>query len=242
MRLTKDELRELFAPVIEHIRGYVDARLREVPAGPAGPAGEEGAAGEPGPAGPAGPQGSPGERGEAGEKGEAGPAGPQGLQGPPGEPGRDALQLEILPAIDPEKSYPRGTYARHAGGLWRAFEATAAMRGWECLVEGIAAVEISWDEGDPRSLTLGIATSSGQLVQKRVHIPAMVYREVWREGPHKQGDVVTWAGSAWHCQQDTNDKPGTSPAWKLMVKSGRDGKDAPGAGASTGPAAPVRLK
>jgi hypothetical protein len=40
------------------------------------------------------------------------------------------------------------------------------------------------------------------------------------------GDLVTWAGSSWHCNEATTTKPGDgSKAWTLMVKRGRDGKD-----------------
>lgn len=39
------------------------------------------------------------------------------------------------------------------------------------------------------------------------------------------GDVVTWAGSAWHCHVTTNEKPGAGGAWQLIVKAGRDGRD-----------------
>lgn len=241
MRVTKDELRDIIAPLIERFRAYVDAKVAAIPAGAPGPAGERGEKGDPGDTGrqgPAGERGEPGQPGERGEKGEAGPAGERGPQGPPGEPGRDALQLEILAAIDEAKSYPRGTFARHAGGLWRAFEATSGMRGWECVVEGIAGVNAFWSEEDPRQITLHLATSSGVVVERGIHIPAMLYRGVWREGPHARGDVVTWAGSAWHCQRDTDDKPGTSDAWKLMVKSGRDGKDA----TASHPSAPVIVR
>ncbi|ENK5579374.1 portal protein, partial [Escherichia coli] len=43
---------------------------------------------------------------------------------PAPQDGRDATALEILPAIDDQKSFPRGTYATHQGGLWRAYEKT----------------------------------------------------------------------------------------------------------------------
>ena len=62
---------------------------------------------------------------------------------PPAQDGRDALQLEIQPFIDEGKSYPRGSYATHNGGLWRAYEKTHGMRGWECIVDGVSDVDIS---------------------------------------------------------------------------------------------------
>ncbi|END7920649.1 phage portal protein, partial [Escherichia coli] len=35
---------------------------------------------------------------------------------PAPQDGRDATALEIIPAIDDQKSFPRGTYATHQGG------------------------------------------------------------------------------------------------------------------------------
>jgi hypothetical protein len=56
--------------------------------------------------------------------------------------------------------------------------------------------------------------------------PAPIYRGVFKEGvEYAQGDVVTWAGSQWHCDEPTSDKPGTEK-WTLSCKKGRDGKDA----------------
>lgn len=260
--ITKDFLEKAIAGFREQMQA-IEAKVAAIPAGPAGPQGERG---EPGPAGPAGEKGAdglpgqdgmdgkpgaPGIDGAAGPQGEQGPAGapgPAGARGEKGEagingkdgaPGRDALDLEILPIIDEGKAYPRGTYARHAGGLWRSFETTAGMKGWECIVEGVAGVSLDPDGADPRVLGIAVTLSGGQKSATVLRIPLMIYREVWREGEYEKGDVTTWAGCAWHCQEKTTDKPGTSSAWRLMVKSGRDGKD--GAPPPV-PAGPVRLR
>ncbi len=60
-------------------------------------------------------------------------------------------------------------------------------------------------------------------------VPRMEYRGVWSEGLGvcRKGDAVTFGGSLWICRaEETTDKPGTSPAWQLAVKKGRDGRDA----------------
>ena len=56
---------------------------------------------------------------------------------------------------------------------------------------------------------------------------AMIQRGVWLEGKsYERGDVVTWAGSQWHANEDTASKPGEdAKAWTLVVKRGRDGRD-----------------
>ncbi|ELY2671948.1 phage gp6-like head-tail connector protein [Cronobacter sakazakii] len=144
----------------------------------------------------------------------------------PGENGRDALALEILPFIDEEKSYPRGSYATHNGGLWRAYEKTHGMRGWECVVDGVAGVEI--ERSEQRRFTLTVNRASGSRETKSFDVPVMIYKGVFKSGQeYLPGDTVTWGGSLWHCDDQTQDKPGETGAkgWTLATKRGRDGRD-----------------
>lgn len=139
--------------------------------------------------------------------------------------GRDALHLEILPGIDEAKTYPRNTYAKHDGGLWRSFEQTSAMRGWECIVEGLKAVSVTQD-GD-REFSVTLAKSSGAEVVQKFALPIQVYKGVYRDDEaYDAHDNVTWAGSQWTSTKAENtDKPGTNDSWQLTVKAGRNGKD-----------------
>ncbi|EOL2600266.1 phage portal protein, partial [Escherichia coli] len=142
---------------------------------------------------------------------------------PAPQDGRDATALEILPAIDDQKSFPRGTYATHQGGLWRAYEKTHGMRGWECLVDGVADIDVSMT--GERSFSVVIRQSSGQCTEKTFSLPVMLYRGVFRAGEtYHPGDTVTWGGSLWHCNSMTGDKPGEahSSGWTLAAKRGRD--------------------
>jgi len=55
--------------------------------------------------------------------------------------------------------------------------------------------------------------------------PGLRYCGVFVDGTtYRRGEIVTWAGSAWHCHADeTQAKPGeTAKEWQLMVKRGRD--------------------
>ncbi|MHC0464588.1 phage gp6-like head-tail connector protein [Kosakonia cowanii] len=143
-----------------------------------------------------------------------------------GEDGRDALALELLPFIDESKSYPRGSYATHNGGLWRAYEKTHGMRGWECVVDGVAGVDI--ERSDQRRFTLTVNRASGGSETKSFDVPVMIYQGVFKSGQgYLPGDTVTWGGSLWHCDEPTQDKPGEtgSKGWTLATKRGRDGRD-----------------
>ncbi|MGY2429608.1 phage portal protein [Pseudomonas tolaasii] len=139
--------------------------------------------------------------------------------------GRDALHLEILPLIDGAKTYARGTYAKHDGGLWRSFEQTSGMRGWECIVEGLKSVSVA-QTGD-REFSVTLAKSSGAEVVQKIAMPIQIYKGVHRDGEaYDQHDNVTWAGSQWTSVKSENvDKPGSSDSWTLVVKAGRNGKD-----------------
>ncbi|HHZ4186809.1 TPA: phage portal protein, partial [Escherichia coli] len=142
---------------------------------------------------------------------------------PAPQDGRDATALEIHPAIDDQKSFPRGTYATHQGGLWRAYEKTHGMRGWECLVDGVADIDVSMT--GERLFSVVVRQSSGQRTEKTFSLPVMLYRGVFRAGEtYHPGDTVTWGGSLWHCNSMTGDKPGEahSSAWTLAAKRGRD--------------------
>ncbi|EIS2459526.1 phage portal protein, partial [Escherichia coli] len=110
---------------------------------------------------------------------------------PAPQDGRDATALEILPAIDDQKSFPRGTYATHQGGLWRAYEKTHGMRGWECLVDGVADIDVSMT--GERLFSVVVRQSSGQRTEKTFSLPVMLYRGVFRAGEtYHPGDTVTW--------------------------------------------------
>lgn len=153
---------------------------------------------------------------------------PPAKDGEPGTDGKDALQIEILPCIEVEKSHPRGTYAIHQGGLWRSFQKTTGMNGWECLVDGVSAIDIS--QNNEREFTVTAQMASGTTTEKSFSIPVMIYRDIFKEGEkYYPGDSVTWAGSVWYCCEETTYKPGEPgvKAWKLAVKRGRDARSKP---------------
>jgi hypothetical protein len=53
------------------------------------------------------------------------------------------------------------------------------------------------------------------------------YRGTWSASTQfNDGDAVSHDGSLWLAKASTRDRPGTSPHWQLIVKRGRDGRDA----------------
>ena len=144
-----------------------------------------------------------------------------------GADGKDATDITILPEIDFSKSYPRGTWAHHKGGLWKTYSATNGERGWDCVVKGVDAVSI--DKDSERDITINISLSNGDIVQKSFHEPVLLYKGIYdekRDGEYTEGDTVTCGGSVWYCKSDNPGRPSTENRnWQLAVKHGQHGKD-----------------
>lgn len=78
----------------------------------------------------------------------------------------------------------------------------------------------------PRTVRLSFGTGD-RSASHDLQFPVPLYRGVFVEGDeYEAGDLVTWAGSLWHCNDPSAEKPGDgSKAWTLAAKRGRDGKD-----------------
>ena len=149
---------------------------------------------------------------------------PEVKHGRDGEPGRDAANLEILPVIDPDTSYPRNTYARHAGGLWRSFQQTTGMHGWECVVRGVA--DMRAELVDERTVVVKMRVSDGEVDEFRATLPVVIDRGTYKATQtYETGDGITYGGQYWIAQKDgPTGKPGEpgSDGWRLAVRKGRD--------------------
>jgi hypothetical protein len=146
-----------------------------------------------------------------------------------GAPGRDALDIDILEHVDEQRSYPIGTFAKYRGGLIKATKHTEPLEqgfdksGWTVIVDGVDEVSADWL--DERTCEVRIAKSSGAATVLRKEWPLPFDCGVYKpDREYKAGDGVTWGGSFWICQAATMDKPGTSPAWRLAVRAGRDAR------------------
>lgn len=136
-----------------------------------------------------------------------------------------------LLGIDETRSYAKGTWSKHLGGLWVARAQTEGMVGWDCVVEGVAAVEVQQDD-DLRSFGIKLILSTGKSQQLQFSVPAMIYRGAWNENadrPYTKGDTTTRDGSLWVLMADEQKAapgtPNTDTGWKLAAKRGRDGRD-----------------
>lgn len=234
-----DALEKRFSEIPAGPRGEKGERGDDGKPGERGPAGERGEKGDPGECGAPGKVGERGERGEKGERGEQGISvsvvgekgadgkdgrdGRDGLNGKDGRDGidgRDALVIDPLDSIDEARSYSRGTWACHKGGLVR-FDGFK----WKCMVRGISHES---DELSPDFRTRIRKTfyTDDTVYEVATVSPAMIYREIFKEGTeYARGDCVTYDRSVWVCVVDsTKARPDTGPEWKLAVRKGGDGK------------------
>jgi hypothetical protein len=147
------------------------------------------------------------------------------VDGKDGAPGRDGLDIDIIPSIDVDKVYPRGTYARHMGGLWRSHTTTDGIRGWECVVDGYPDLDVSQGD-DPRDVTVKVSKTTGKSVDTVLHFPVVIDKGTHDpEKSYRMGDGTSYGGQFWIAQKDDPEgRPGTNDGWRLAVKKGRDGK------------------
>lgn len=95
----------------------------------------------------------------------------------------------------------------------------AAIAAMPTPKDGLPAEAISIEQNE-RELTITVGDS-----KKTIRIDSLIYRGVWAQGSFEKGDCVTYDGSLWVAQKETNEAPATCQDWKLAVKRGRNGKD-----------------
>ena len=139
-----------------------------------------------------------GPKGETGEKGEAGKDGAPGRDGEAGKPGDRGA--EGARGID-------GRDGRDGkDGIASRDEITALV---EAEVEKRLEVEVV-KRIEAAIAALPIVTYKGVYAPDKTYVP---------------GNLTTFGGDVWHANEVTTDKPGTSKAWTLAVKKGRDGRE-----------------
>jgi hypothetical protein len=199
-------------PLLDRIKA-LEARQPE-----RGEKGEVGAAGAPGPIGP------PGDKGEPGSVGPPGPMGPTGPEGKAiqGEPGPIGPAGPIGP-IGPEGKSIKGEAGTPGRDGLPASAGAPGRDGKDGL--GLEQFNVEWDKRKTITITWG---AGDRLERKALVFPFPQHLGIWKDGAYLAGDSVTFAGSTWYAQRDTNKKPSGvdgNDDWLLACKRGRDGKD-----------------
>lgn len=94
--------------------------------------------------------------------------------------------------------------------------------------DGLSASDVDINVLDD-GRTLEFSLTQGDTIHAfEIAFPFPIYQGVFEEErTYVPGDMVTWGGSMWHCDDPKGLKPGAPESgWTLAVKVGRPGKDA----------------
>lgn len=95
-------------------------------------------------------------------------------------------------------------------------------------LDGIGFDDMSVVYDDAAKEMVILAAKGENAKSWKFFLPMVIDKGVFKEGSeYLAGDGTTFGGSFWIAQTKTTDKPGTTDAWRLAVKKGRDGKDRP---------------
>lgn len=229
--IVRSHVERATAPLLERIDAL---EKRELVSPEKGDKGDPGKDGEPGPAGEvdmdavkalidaavaALPPAERGERGEPGQDGLPGEKGADGAPGAPGESGKDGIGLA-------------GALIDRAGHLRiRATDGTDYDLGpvngkdGEPGKDGRDGITPTFIDAEFIGRTLRLTFDGDRACEFQLATPE--YCGVFKESEtYEPGDMVTWAGSTWHCDEPKGLKPGAPDSgWTLAVKAGRPGKD-----------------
>jgi len=230
------EISRMLAEATAPLLARIDAlEAREMPAPQKGEPGERGPQGEPGvvdmdevkslvrasveaavAALPAAERGEKGEPGKEGEKGPEGVPGKDGQDGRDGEPGKDGVGL-----ADALKDADGNLILVMTDGRTKSLGRIDGRDG----APGKDGITPQFIDAEFVGRTLRLSFDGGQACEFSLAVPE--YRGVFKEADsYEPGDMVTWGGSVWHCDEPTKSKPGDpSGHWTLAVKAGRPGRD-----------------
>lgn len=169
----------------------------------------------------------PAERGEPGEGGVDGLRGEKGADGAPGEPGcdgKDGVGLaDALKDADGNLVLVMTDGRTKSLGRIDGCDGESGQDGRD----GLGFDDLNVEQIGERTVRFLLKRGPDE-AEFDLTLPVPIYRGVFKEGePYAPADLVTWAGSLWHCNEPKALKPGAPDSgWQLAAKAGRPGKDA----------------
>lgn len=198
---------------------------------------EKGDPGEQGPQGNEGPAGEvdmaavkalineavaalpPAEKGEPGDPGEPGAVGAPGADGRDGADGKDGVGLADA-LIDRDGHL----VLTMTDGRTKALCQVVGKDG-EPGKDGADGITPTFIDAEFKGRTLRLTFDGDRVCEFQMATPEYV-GPFKAGGEYEPGDMASWAGSVWHCDEWRGLKPGEPDSgWTLAVKKGRDGKD-----------------
>lgn len=165
----------------------------------------------------------------AGRDGKDGERGEKGERGADGKDGRDGLDVKELLRVDGDRLLAiMSDGSTKDLGVCVGKDGADGKDGTHGRDGERGADGVGFDDMDLECTDRGVFLKfvRGD-IEKRFPVPVVTDCGVFRQGDdYLKGNGVTWGGSFWIAQKDTNEKPGSGDGWRLAVKKGRDGKDA----------------
>jgi hypothetical protein len=160
---------------------------------------------------------------EKGDPGEPGERGSDGQNGRDGIDGKDGIGL-----ADVLKDADGNLVVVMTDGRTKSLGPIDGKDG-EPGKDGLDGITPEFMDADFEGRTLRLSFGDGEQTKSvEFQMATPEYLGVFKEGEtYERGDMVTWAGSTWHCDEPKGLKPGAPESgWTLAVKAGRAGKDA----------------
>lgn len=195
-----------------------------------GPAGEKGLQGEAGTPGKSAFQiwkelGGEGEEADfiASIKGDKGESGERGADG---QDGKSLTLDDIAPLIKSMQAEWALDFERRAQDvLQKAIDRIPVPKDGRDGIDGLGFDDMRLEHDGKRSVKFIFERGD---VRKEIPVtfPCVIDAGFWKEGMKvEKGDGVTFGGSYWIAQRETDSKPEIgNPDWRLAVKKGRDAK------------------
>jgi hypothetical protein len=160
------------------------------------------------------------EKGERGDDGLPGEKGADGAPGAPGEAGKDGVGLADA-LIDKDGAL----VLTLTDGRTKSLGVVMGKDG-DPGKDGADGITPTFIDAEFVGRTLRLKFDGERSCEFQLATPE--YVGVFKEAEtYEPGDMVSWAGSTWHCDEAKGMKPGAPDSgWTLAVKKGRDGKDA----------------
>jgi hypothetical protein len=179
-----------------------------------------------------GRDGVDGANGKDGSNGIDGKDGSNGLDGKDGADGKDGIDgksitlEDVAPILESAISKYALEFERRAYDvLQKAVDALPKPKDGEKGEKGADGFGVEKFEQRGEREVVAIYRNGDEVIEQSFKFPALIYRGVYKQGQFENGDAVTYAGSLWIANKDTEAVPGSNADWKLAVKRGRDGKD-----------------
>jgi integrin beta 3 len=167
------------------------------------------------------------EKGEPGERGADGENGTPGADGRDGADGKDGIGLaDVLRDADGGLVVVMTDGRTKSLGLIDGKDGKDGEAGKDGR-DGLGFDDLHVEQVGERTVRFLLKRDADE-AEFDVTFPVPIYRGVHKEGDtYEPGDLTTWAGSLWHCNEAKGLKPGAPDSgWQLAAKAGRPGKDA----------------